>query len=42
MVTAIVGTVLNPINQGDRLFATPRFSLAKLAMTCLVPYLVGT
>jgi len=41
-VAVIVGTVLNLINQGDRLFSGQRLDLVKLALTYVVPYLVAT
>ncbi len=41
-VAAIVGTVLNLINQGDKLFSGQRLEVAKLTLTYLVPYLVST
>jgi hypothetical protein len=42
IVAAIVGTVLNLINQGDRLFAAQRFDLVKLSLTYIVPFFVST
>jgi hypothetical protein len=42
IVTAIVGTLLNLINQGDRLVTGHSFNLAKLALTYIVPYFVST
>ncbi|MFL5266041.1 MAG: nitrate/nitrite transporter NrtS [Stellaceae bacterium] len=41
-VAAIVGTVLNLINQGDRLVSGQRLDFLKLALTYIVPYLVST
>jgi hypothetical protein len=41
-VAAIVGTVLNLINQGDRLLSGQSLDLAKLALTYIVPYCVST
>jgi hypothetical protein len=41
-IAAIVGTILNLINQGDRLFSGQPFDLAKLALTYAVPYFVST
>jgi hypothetical protein len=39
---AIVGTILNLINQGDALFGGGRVDLAKLLLTYAVPYCVAT
>ena len=41
-VAAIVGTILNLINQGDRLIAGQALDFTKLALTYLVPYFVST
>jgi hypothetical protein len=41
-VAAIVGTILNLINQGDRLIAGQALDFIKLALTYLVPYFVST
>ncbi len=41
-VAVIVGTILNLINQGDRLLSGQPFDLVKLALTYLVPYLVAS
>ena len=41
-VALIVGTILNLINQGDRLFSGQSLDLTKLALTYLVPYFVST
>ena len=41
-VAAIVGTILNLINQGDRLLSGQSLDLAKLALTYIVPYCVAT
>ena len=38
----IVGTILNLINQGDRLVAGTPLDVAKLVLTYLVPYFVAT
>jgi hypothetical protein len=38
----VVGTILNLINQGDRLFAAQKLDTVKLALTYCVPYLVST
>jgi hypothetical protein len=41
-VALVVGSILNLINQGDRLFAGQPIDIAKLVLTYLVPYLVST
>jgi hypothetical protein len=41
-VALIVGTILNTINQGDRLFSGQSLDFTKLALTYLVPYFVST
>ena len=41
-VAAIVGTVLNLINQGDALLGYAELNWVKLLMTYCVPYLVAT
>ena len=41
-VALIVGTILNLINQGDRLFSGQSLDFTKLALTYLVPYFVST
>jgi hypothetical protein len=41
-VAVVVGTILNLINQGDRLLAGAPVDLAKLVLTYLVPYFVAT
>jgi hypothetical protein len=41
-VALVVGSILNLINQGDRLFAGQPLDLAKLALTYCVPYFVAT
>jgi hypothetical protein len=41
-VAAVVGTILNLINQGDRLFLGQSLDVAKLALTYIVPYCVST
>lgn len=41
-VAAVVGTVLNLINQGDVLIAGTGLSYAKLALTYTVPFCVAT
>ena len=38
----VVGSILNLINQGDRLLASQPIDIAKLVLTYLVPYLVST
>jgi hypothetical protein len=42
IVAAIVGAILNLINQGDALLGHAPLSLTKLALTFLVPYCVAT
>lgn len=41
-VAAVVGTLLNLINQGDALLGYAELNWAKLLMTYCVPYLVAT
>lgn len=41
-VAAVVGTVLNLINQGDALLDGTPLNVAKLALTYAVPYCVAT
>ena len=41
-VAAIVGTILNLINQGDALLAAQSLNIPKLLLTYLVPYCVAT
>ena len=41
-VALVMGTVLTLINQGDVILAGEMPSLAKVALTYLVPYLVAT
>ena len=41
-VAAVVGTILNLINQGDTLVLGQRLDLIKLALTYIVPYIVST
>ncbi len=41
-VAVIVGSLLNLINQGDRIFSGQALDLVKLALTYLVPYFVST
>jgi hypothetical protein len=42
MVAAVVGSILNLINQGDALFAGRSLDWTKLGLTYLVPYCVTT
>lgn len=42
LVAAVVGTVLNLINQGDAIFGAASLNWAKLAMTYIVPFCVST
>ena len=42
LVSLIVGTILNAINQGDVLFGAGQLDLVKLFLTYLVPYCVAT
>ena len=41
-VAAVVGTVLNLINQGEVLFGHGELNLAKIVLTYAVPYCVAT
>ncbi len=41
-VALIVGSILNLINQGDKIFSEQPVDVAKLALTYLVPYFVST
>jgi hypothetical protein len=41
-MAALIGTVLNVINQGDALFGTAALVPGKLLLTYLVPYCVAT
>jgi hypothetical protein len=41
-VAVVVGTILNLINQGDRVLAGQSLDLTKLALTYIVPYFVAT
>ncbi|SKA24876.1 hypothetical protein SAMN02745126_04459 [Enhydrobacter aerosaccus] len=41
-VAAVVGSILNLINQGDALMGTGHLDFTKLALTFLVPYCVAT
>jgi hypothetical protein len=42
VIAAVVGTILNLINQGDALFGEHPLKLTKLLLTYLVPYCVAT
>jgi hypothetical protein len=42
MVAAVIGTVLNLINQGDAIFGDAPVNFTKLILTYLVPYGVST
>lgn len=42
ILTTIVGTLLNAINQGDALLSGHPVDLLKLALTYVVPYCVAT
>jgi hypothetical protein len=42
VVAALVGTLLNLINQGDALVAGAHLDWLKIALTYLVPYCVAT
>ena len=42
MVSAVVGTVLNFINQGDALLDLQSLDLSKCILTYLVPFCVAT
>lgn len=42
IVSIVVGTILNLINQGDALFAGAPLNWGKLILTFIVPYLVST
>lgn len=41
-VALIVGTILNLINQGDRLLSGQHLDFTKIALTYVVPYFVST
>lgn len=41
-VAAVVGTILNAINQGDAFMGERPIDCTKLALTYVVPYLVAT
>jgi hypothetical protein len=38
----VVGTLLNLINQGDKIFSGQPLDIVKLALTYVVPYFVST
>ncbi len=44
LVSVVVGTILNIVNQGDLLFSLEfsKISIPKLILTFIVPYLVST
>ena len=42
VVAAIVGSILNVINQGDVLFGTGEVDITKVVLTFAVPYCVAT
>jgi len=42
IVALVVGTVLNLINQGDRMMNSESVDLLKCALTYVVPYCVAT
>ena len=42
VVALVVGSVLNVINQGDRIFADLPINWVKIGLTYLVPYFVAT
>lgn len=41
-VAAVVGTILNAINQGDAILLTGQVELVKAALTYCVPFLVAS
>jgi hypothetical protein len=41
-VALVIGTILNLINQGDRLLFGQHLDFTKIALTYLVPYFVST
>jgi hypothetical protein len=41
-VALVVGTILNLINQGDRLLSGQHLDFTKIVLTYLVPFLVST
>jgi len=42
IVSVVVGSILNLINQGDALFGGEPVSIAKVVLTYIVPYVVAT
>ena len=42
IVSVIVGSLLNLINQGDALFGGEPVNMAKIVLTYIVPYVVAT
>ena len=42
IVSIVVGSILNLINQGDVLFGTEPLNIAKIVLTYIVPYVVAT
>ena len=42
LVSVIIGTILNLINQGDALFQGEHLNVLKIALTYAVPYCVAT
>lgn len=42
IVSIVVGTTLNLINQGDAIFTGAPLSWSKLILTFVIPYLVST
>lgn len=42
IVAALVGTILNAINQGDALVFGGKINLMKMTLTYIVPYCVAT
>jgi hypothetical protein len=42
IVSVIVGSILNLINQGDALFGGEPVNIAKIVLTYIVPYVVAT
>jgi len=42
IVSVVVGSILNLINQGDALFGGEPVSMAKIVLTYIVPYVVAT
>jgi hypothetical protein len=42
VVSVVVGSILNLINQGDALFGGEPVNVAKIVLTYIVPYVVAT